>query len=222
MPPSTSRLARFRNFLGYASISFALTCSGLPAANAVQPEQPAHGSLSESRYHFADIGWTMHIPPGWHVQPQADVDKSKAIGKKAIEKATGEHIDDSGLLDLLALTKDRFHVFQSTVERVSLDRIAHWPEDAESVRQVLIQSLRDRGIKEQTTALRDERIDGVDFKVFESSLFTPDGEMFLHIMLFGALIGHYDVGLSVTYQNPADGQAMLKAIRSSTFTPPKN
>ncbi|GAA6140280.1 hypothetical protein [Hydrogenophaga sp. 5NK40-0174] len=190
----------------------------LAAAEPVAP--PEHGEIVDGHYHFAEIGWSMPLPRHWEMLPQATSKRAQDAGNKAIEGALGQAVDTSGLRHLLALTRDRGHVFQSSIETVSADFAAQWPAGAEFVRAVMLQTYGSKGIKVEATPLRNEEIGGVTFSVFDLTIFKPDGSPMLYQRMYGTLFGEQDFGIALTYQNPAFRDEMLAAIRASTFQRP--
>lgn len=222
--PTTSYTHRKRaTFVRALFVNVLLAMAAVASAPAIAlsesaPSTPSAGEIKDGVYRFADIGWTMPIPPGWTVMPLQQTQQAQEVGKKAIQDAMGATVDMSTLRHLLAFAKDRANVFQSSFEDVPPEQVASWPEANANVREIVLRTYRAKRVNIDASPLREEVIAGVTFHVFDITIKDSKGTPFLYQSVYSALFGKQTLGVSLTYLTESNRDEMLKAFKASTFT----
>jgi hypothetical protein len=175
------------------------------------------GSIIEDTYSSNEIGWTMQIPAGWNILPRNKAVDTQNKGKKAIEEMLGEEIAIEELKNLLHLQKDVFHTFQSTSQPFVSTYDGEWEETNETLKQVLMDTYANEGIRAEVSETKIENIDAVKFVTYEFTLYAPSGNVFLRQILYTSLINGYDFGMNVSYTDAQIRDEILSAWKKSKF-----
>ncbi len=180
-------------------------------------KQIDEGKITENIYHSEEIGWTMEIPKGWHVTHKSDLDKRTKKGLDAIGETAGIEIDASGLKQLLNFQKNQFNIFQSTSEPFEEEYEGEWEENNIGLKELIYRTYLEKGIRADSTETRTIKIDGLEFKSSEFTIYSPKGEVVLNQILYSRLINGLDFGVNINYNNESDKKEMLEAWSNSKF-----
>lgn len=173
--------------------------------------------ITENTYHSKEIGWTMKIPKGWNVTHKSDLDKRTKKGLDAISETAGIEIDASGLNQLLNFQKNQFNIFQSTSEPFKEEYEGEWQENNVGLKELIYSTYLERGIKTDSTETKTIKIDGLSFKSYEFTIYSPKGEVILNQIMYSRLINGLDFGVNINYNNESDKKEMLEAWLNSKF-----
>lgn len=179
-------------------------------------KQLDEGVIVENTYHSEAIGWTMELPKGWEVTNKEVTRKREKDGLRLVKEASGLEYDVSDLKVLLAFQKDRFHIFQSTVEKFDLIREGEWEESKKIVKELLYETYESNGIKIDTSSSK-ELIDHLEFDTFHITVYNPEGTEILKQDLYARYINGYDFGVNLNYIDDQKKEELLTAWRNSKF-----
>ncbi len=166
-------------------------------------------------YYCKEIGWTILVPDGWSVlskEKQADLQNT---GKKAMEKVTEEDIPTQRLKNLISFRRDPLNVFMSTIEPFTEDKPGEYEQNNRKIYGLIYSTFKNEGIKADT-ASGEEMIRGHKFYTFATKIYSKDGDLILQQKMFSRLVKGYDFGVTISYDNEQDKQAMLDAWLNST------
>lgn len=178
-------------------------------------EQIDEGKVVGNIYTSDEIGWTIEIPADWKVISKDVMNASYEKGKEVIEEVAGE-IDMSSLKTLISFQKNVMNNFQSTSQPFEESYEGEWLETNQSLKEIIYEAYANQGIMADTASSK-ATIDGLEFDVFKSVIYTPDGNILLHQELYSRLINGYDFGMTLTYSNESDKAVMMQAMHNSKF-----
>ena len=179
--------------------------------------QPQTGKIDGELYTNKLMGWTIKIPKGWTVMQKDKVEETFEVGAKAIEEASDQNFDYSGLKYLANFKKNRFNIFQSTAEFFELQYEGHWEENNAYQRKLLIDTYKNQGLKIETSS-SEAKIDGLEFRVFHIKILKPGGGgVLLYQDVYNRYINNHDFTVILNYNNEEDKNAMLNVWKASKF-----
>nr|WP_319997590.1 hypothetical protein [uncultured Draconibacterium sp.] len=161
-----------------------------------------------------EIGWTIEVPKDWEVINRRKVEKSAKDGIKMVEKATNEEFDISGLEQLINFKKDKFNVFNSSIEPAQFLSENEWKENIKLIKNLLFETLANEGMHIDTTSSQ-EKIDGLDFEVFHVTILGLNNELILNQKYYSRYINGYVFGMNINYNNDEDMRTQINAIKNS-------
>lgn len=176
------------------------------------------GQIRKNEYTSREIGWTIEIPEGWEVTDLEKSKKSSQKGEKAIEETINAEVDYSGLKHLITFQKNQFNLFQSSSEPFKLAYEGEWEETDSSLKVIVYETYKNQGIKADSSATTIEKIDGLDFRTYSFTIYSPKGDVILKQLIYGRLINGFNFGVNINYNNEEYKNEMLNAFRKSKFT----
>ena len=175
------------------------------------------GKITNDSYHSTEIGWTMNIPKGWTITHKSDLEARTQKGLDAINETAGTNHDIQELKQLLNFQKNRFNLFQSTSEPFELEYPGEWEENDAALKELVYNTYLQKGIKADSSATEIVKVDGLDFRSYEFTIYGPKGDVILHQLMFSRLINGLDFGVNINYNNEADKKEMVEAWLKSKF-----
>lgn len=179
-------------------------------------KQIDEGTVKDEIYKSKEIGWTIEIPKGWSIVSRDKTDENDQKGQEAIEKSSGQKIDLSHLKHLISFQKNNFNLFASTSEPFKEESPGDYIKSSKSVRELIYQTYVDHDIKADSSSGK-EIIQGLEFNVFYTTIYAPDGKVILNQILYNKLINGYDFGVNINFNNDNDKKIMLDAFKKSKF-----
>ena len=179
--------------------------------------QVDEGTVKNNLYTSEEIGWSIEIPENWTV---IDKEKAKANvekGYKVIEETIEGEIDYSELKNLIGFKKNQFNIFQSTSEPVVEEYEGEWEVNNELLKGIIYNTYLNQGIKSDTSATTIEKINGLDFKKYSFTIYSPNGEVIIEQIVYSKLINGYDFSVNINYNNEEDKDVMMNAWKNSRF-----
>ena len=180
-------------------------------------QQVDEGTVKNNIYTSEEIGWSIEIPENWTVidkeQAKANVEK----GSKVIEETIEGEIDYSELKNLIGFKKNQFNIFQSTSEPVVEEYEGEWEVNNELLKGIIYNTYLNQGIKSDTSATTIEKINGLDFKKYSFTIYSPNGEVIIEQIVYSKLINGYDFSVNINYNNEEDKDVMMNAWKNSRF-----
>ncbi len=174
------------------------------------------GYVKENIYKSTEIGWSIEIPDGWEVVTKDKIEANDQKGKDAIEKTAGTEVDISGLKHLISFKKNQFNLFASTSEPFKEEYPGEYIENGRNLNKLIFDTYLDLGIMADTSS-GTAIIDGLEFRTFETKIFSDDGKLILNQIMYSRLINGFDFGISINYNNDTDRDVMLKVLKESKF-----
>ena len=138
-------------------------------------------------------------------------------GVEAVEKVIDGDIDYSGLKNLISFKKNRTTLFSSTSEPFAIEYEGEWEEHTEFLKELILETYNNQGIKAEASASEVEIIDDMEFEIYELTLRLPAGDVFLRQTIYSKHINGYDFGANLSYDNERYKSEMLSAWRQSKF-----
>ena len=179
-------------------------------------KQIDEGVVKGEMYTSKEIGWTIEMPNGWEIISKETQEENEKKGLKAIAETQGGDIDASGVKHLISFKKNQFNIFQSTSEPFKEEHAGEWAENNTALKNLLHATYTNQGMKIDTSSTND-KIDGLDFDVFQIVLYSSKGEVILHQDLYWRYINGFDFGVTLNYNNEEDKETLQKVWRNSKF-----
>ena len=201
-----------KNYFKYLVIGLLIVSCGQVDPNKHVDE----GHVKENIYKSNEIGWSIKIPDGWEVVTKDKIEANDQKGKDALEKTAGAKLDMSGLKHLISFKKNQFNLFASTSEPVQEEYPGEYIENGKNLNKLIFDTYRDQGIKVDSLS-GVAIIDGLEFKTFETKIYSKDGKLILNQIMYSRLINGYDFGININYNNNTDRDVMLKVLKESRF-----
>lgn len=173
------------------------------------------GEINNNVYHSKEIGWTINIPEGWSIITRDEKTKTFEKGAELIE-STGVQIDYSGIKHLISFKKNVFNTFQSTSEPYDIEANGDWYENNQFVKEIIYDAFMNQGINIDSSSYK-KNIGGLEFEVFHTDMYGPNGEIILHQDMFSKLINGFDFSVVIQYNNEKDKRIMMDTWEESTF-----
>ncbi len=193
------------------SVSFLLFACQSDGSKSIQQTS----STSENTYTNTTLGWHIDIPKNWRIISEEQFNNQNQEGKKALEGIMEGSLTATGLQQLISFQKDQFNVFQSTAEAVK--GAQEWAANHKDMQEMMIDAFRSQGIHAEASATRNEKISGLDFQVFEITIFDMNKEILVQQLSYSRFLKGYDVSIIINYNNPDDKATLLKALTNSRF-----
>jgi hypothetical protein len=209
------------NFMRVAKIIVKLfslvTITCIISCGEIDPnKQIEEGSVKGSIYESKEIGWLIEIPKDWSIRSKDIVEANEQKGKDVIEESTGVEIDTKTLKHLISFQKNQFNIFESTSEPFEEEYSGEYEQSIKAQNELIYQALAGQGIKTDTSSGK-EVIQGLEFHVFYTTIYGPDGRIILNQILYSRLINGYDFGVSISYNSEEDKKTMIDAWKNSKF-----
>ena len=174
------------------------------------------GKIKGEIYESKEIGWAIEIPKDWKIISKDNTEANDQRGKDAIEKSSGQKFDTKGLKHLISFQKNKFNIFTSTSEPFIEEYSGEFQENCKALNQLLYSTFVDQGIKVDTSSGK-EKIEGLEFNTFHTTIYGSKGQVILRQILYSRLINGFDFGVSINYNNEEDKKTMLDAWKRSKF-----
>jgi hypothetical protein len=169
-------------------------------------------------YTCKEIGWKTKIPQNWGVMDMAAVNKMTADGLAKIKENSNVELNTEGLTQLVNLKKDRFNYFLSSIEPYDATAFASYDEHVDELAGVITDAYKAKNIQYEY-AKSATTIDGLEFKVLEIKIFTPDKkEVLMTQRLLLKAIDKYDFGITLMYNSEKDMETLQAIIDKSKFS----
>jgi hypothetical protein len=164
-----------------------------------------------------EIGWKMEIPTNWKILKKEKSNKDSIEGYEIIESSTGEKYDKSQFTNILKFEKDMFNTFSSTIEKYDIEIHGDWNKTNNKLKNLIYESYLKQGIKVDSSSIKTETIDGVEFKTYEFTLYNEKNEIALNQIMFSQYLNGFDFGVNINFNNEEDKKLLLKHWRESKF-----
>ena len=175
------------------------------------------GEIHEQEYISRELGWIMEIPKGWEVSDLEKTKESNERGAKALEETLDMEVDDSAVKNLITFQKNPFNIFHSSSEPFKLEYEGEWEENDSLLKIIVYDTYKNQGIKADSSATTIEKIDGLDFRTYSFTIYSPKGDLIMKQIIYSRLIDGFSFTVSVNYNNEKDKGEMLQAFRKSKF-----
>lgn len=195
-----------------ALFTFLLLASCTPNPN----DQIDEGKIVENTYHSEEIGWTIEIPKDFEITSRDKIQSAFDRGAAVVEEG-GVIVDASELKFLINFNKDQFNSFESTSEKMKGWTFQEWDENNQVVKDLIAETLTNQGIDTDTLSYLAD-IDGLEFDVFHTRIYGPNGKVLLEQDMYTRLINGYDFSAIISYNDHKLKESMLNAFKRSKFT----
>lgn len=201
----------------YITICFGILVALISCGQIDPNKQIDEGTFKNDVYSSQELGWTIEIPSNWDIISRAQTDAYEEKGREAFEKTLEGDIDFSDLKNLIGFQKNKFNIFQSTSEPITLEDQEQWEENNAGLKELIYITYENEGIKVDSTETTLEKVDGLNFHTYEFTIYSPNGDVILNQLLYSRLINGLDFGVNINYNNEADKKEMLNSWLNSTF-----
>ncbi|BCY28651.1 hypothetical protein [Flavobacterium okayamense] len=198
------------------AVTFVITTL-ISCGKADPNQQVDEGNVKNNIYTSEEIGWSIEIPEDWTVIDKEQTKASNERGLKAIEETIDGKIDYSELRNLIGFQKNQFNLFQSTSEPYVEEYDGEWEENNEALKQIIYMTYVNNGIKTDSSATTIEKINGLDFKKFSFTIYSPNDEVILEQIMYSRFIEGYDFSVNINYNNEEDKEVMMNVWKNSRF-----
>ena len=173
--------------------------------------------MLKSTYTSEEIGWTIEIPDGWTIIEKEKTEEFQDKGLKALGEVVEGEIDVSGLKNLICFQKNQFNIFQSTSEPFEVEYDGEWEATNAELKKILYSAYVNQGIQVDTSSTSIVKIDGLDFRYYSITVYSPKGDIILNQSMYCRYINGMDFGININYNNEKDKLEMLTALKNSRF-----
>ena len=196
--------------LGLALMLMVCSCQ----SDASKSSDP-HTNKTKNIYKNTTLGWSIEIPKDWRVVSETQFNNQNQEGKKALAGVMEGTLTTTGLQQLVSFQKDQYNVFQSTAEAVK--DVQEWTANHKNIKEMMSDAFRLQGIQATVSPTRNEKINGLDFEVFEITIYDMNKEVLVQQISYSRYLKGYDFNININYNNPSDKSTMLKALNNSIF-----
>lgn len=199
-------------------IAVTIVITSLVSCGKADPNQQVdEGIVKNNIYTSEEIGWSIEIPEDWTVIDKEQTKANNERGLKAIEETIDGKIDYSELRNLIGFQKNQFNLFQSTSEPFVEEYDGEWEENNDALKEIIYMTYINNGIKTDSSATTIEKINGLDFKKFSFTIYSPNDEVILEQIMYSRFIEGYDFSVNINYNNEKDKDVMMNAWKNSRF-----
>lgn len=191
------------------------SCSGEGNDNNENPIVEVD-KIEGTPYSNSEVGWSMTVPTDWEVISKDQLDANMKNGQDLVESTKGANLDYSGLTHLINFKKDDYNQFLSSIEPFDLTYEGEWEENNILVHEFLYETFEYQGLPVDTSSHLTQ-IDGLNFEVFNITLYSRDGNLLMYEDMYSRYINGYDFSIIITYNNTTDKVLLEKVIRQSKF-----
>ncbi|MES2618795.1 MAG: hypothetical protein V4613_13010 [Bacteroidota bacterium] len=200
----------------YFIVAFLLLITACNNAAKKQGIGNGDSSAASNTYYSKDLQWTINIPTGYTVMGTDQINANDQKGREAVEKVYGETIPMDSLKNLITFQKDKFNLFGSSIEPFREEYPGEYIENNRNINALIYETFKSQGIHADTASGK-ETIQGLEFSVFYSTIYGPDGKVILNQILYSKLQNGYDFGVNINYNNTADRDILLSVWKNSVF-----
>ena len=198
-------------------ISFLYSCGSTETPKLLPEDSIPVIYTQKNIYQVKEIGWTVHVPAGWEIIPQDNINfvlnNRNRLYKYALDINTNSEQDD-----LLFIRKKTGFSFYAKMKPYNLS--VHGNYD-----NYIIEFHNSIKSHHQVNNIRADyelgamRIGGIMFDRFTVKIFTPGIDSIdVRQTYFMALINGIDFGMTITCKDEVEEEALLNIITSSAFT----
>ncbi len=199
-------------------IAVTIVITSLVSCGKADPNQQVdEGIVKNNIYTSEEIGWSIEIPEDWTVIDKEQTKANNERGLKAIEETIDGKIDYSELRNLIGFQKNQFNLFQSTSEPFVEEYDGEWEENNDALKEIIYMTYINNGIKTDSSATTIEKINGLDFKKFSFTIYSPNDEVILEQIMYSRFIEGYDFSVNINYNNEEDKDVMMNVWKNSRF-----
>lgn len=164
-----------------------------------------------------EIGWTITIPANFKSMSEHRVKLHEQKGREAIESATNQQIDASGLINLLNFQKNQFNSFNATLQPFDSKIDGSYEKSNELTKKAVYDAYTNQKIRVDTSSFT-QSIAGKAFNEFAIKIYGPNGDVIMNQMMFSRLQKGYDFGININFNNEEDQKVLLDALNRSKFS----
>ncbi|WP_410220325.1 hypothetical protein [Pedobacter sp.] len=199
----------------FIKILLFFTCMVLACRNDKKPVQ-ALVKDDEQQYYNAIIGWHINVPLGYRQTHENSLKLNDENGKNAVKQNYNTEINTDSIVHLLSFQKNQFNLFDSTLKKFDAKRDGDYFKNNAATQKMLYDIYAAQKIKIDTSTFT-QKISGVAFQGFNIKIYGPNGSIVMQQQMYAALIKGYDLGINISFNNEADKDVLLNALRTSTF-----
>ena len=178
---------------------------------------------SSIAFYYEPVHWSFNIPDGWERREDAEINKTRELGKEVIEKASGEEISDedfSSPIQVLYLKNNEVNFFTSDIKAYQEDPNIPYSQAQNNLFDSLVKAFQDNGVRVETKK-GQMVIDGVNFATLDMLLYSKKDpkKLAAKVGAFDARIGQYSLLISYNCIDETARQSIVKEIMKSRFRP---
>ncbi len=168
------------------------------------------------KVYVEEFKWTITIPKTFTKMTKDELEKNKRKGAEAIEKTTGEEIEDK-TVPLFAVKSDKMNLLESNYQVVDIKEYGSYVDYRNLINSVLYDVYKNMFPNENIdTSSTTELIDGLEFYVFNLNLKSSIGTT-LKVFSYSRLFDDKDLTVNIIYSDENKGKLLLDAFRNSKF-----
>ncbi len=180
-------------------------------------KQVEEGEFEKDIYTSQELGWTIKVPKGWEIITKEQNEAFENRGLEAMEKMVDGKIDASEVKNLIGFQKNQFNLFQSNTEPFDNEYDGDWEENNALIKELVYNTYLSQGIKVDSSKTSTTKINGLDFKTYEFTIYAPNGHVILNQIMYNRLINGLSFGVNINYNNAKDKNEMLDSWKKSKF-----
>ncbi|MCJ0742049.1 hypothetical protein [Pedobacter montanisoli] len=199
----------------FIKILLFFTCLALSCRNDKKPAQTSVKD-NERQYYNAIIGWHIDIPQGYKQTHENSLKLNDENGKNAVKQNYNTEVNTDSIMHLLSFQRNQFNLFDSTIKKFDVKRDGDYLKNNAATQKMLYDIYAAQKIRIDTSSFT-QKISDVPFQVFNIKIYGPNGSVVMQQQMYAALIKGYDLGINISFNNEADKDVLLNALKASTF-----
>ena len=177
-------------------------------------------NTKETVLKFPEVGWTITIPRGFDLQPVDKLDSLASQGVSALETLTGNRVNYPGKTKFSAIYELQ-NAFSCDFTDLNEFSETLWQRQMDDMHNTMLNALyasyKNYAHVNITTATDARQKGNITFKTFEIIVTSMHRELD-RLRYFSTVYKNTGIHISMGFTEPAIGEKMMEALRSSTFS----
>lgn len=168
------------------------------------------------KFQLGNLSWEISIPENFKEVTAEKWESITEKGEQAMSKSTGEPVD--GRPEVLFVYKaDDANFVEASWRPYDQVLEGNYEDSCARERQILLQAFKTQLPEAQIeSAVTEEEVSGLDFKLFNLQAVYPDG-LTVNSLMFHRLCDDFELLINLLYVNPEYGRQMIKMLSTSAF-----
>lgn len=174
-------------------------------------------SQSPGPISFPQVGWTITLPEGFTIDTKGHNNERMQRGVDMIEEVNDLKVDMSGLVTLIAASRNTYNMFNATLEAFDPKKDGNWDSTNNLVKAVITRTFQEK-MRDVTidTSSSEVMLDGLRFDKFSIRVKASNRTVF-YSGLLSKLYKGYSFGISYVVLDDKILRQVEDMLSHSTF-----
>lgn len=173
-------------------------------------------SKENKTFNVTEIGWSVGLIDGWKIESSRNLNKDLQEGIEIIKKSGVNPNINGEEISLITLRKNTISKFQVTIIPFKESYKNEWNDKYPLIKNHIYNIFIAQGVKVDSTSSK-EKIDGVDFEIFNMKIYQNDRQV-MEQNMYRTYLNGYDFIINMTNDKPLYKKQMLRTLRKSKFS----